>query len=86
MAGQIPQVVCGARESPAHTSTHRGKIKKIKKNLEDTFLRITYLPLMCCGLTDNFGYQQVFLSLVQGTSLIQRLINVAYTYDNLAHR
>lgn len=29
---------------------------------------------------------QVFLSLVQGTSLIQRLINVAYTYDNLAHR
>lgn len=41
---------------------------------------------MCCGLTDNFGYQQVFLSLVQGTSLIQRLINVAYTYDNLAHR
>ncbi|XP_028827085.1 ubiquitin carboxyl-terminal hydrolase 34 isoform X3 [Denticeps clupeoides] len=29
---------------------------------------------------------EVFLSLVQGTSLIQRLINVAYTYDNLAHR
>lgn len=29
---------------------------------------------------------QVFLSLVQGTNLIQRLINVAYTYDNLAHR
>lgn len=28
----------------------------------------------------------MFLSLVQGTSLIQRLINVAYTYDNLAHR
>nr|XP_023680681.1 ubiquitin carboxyl-terminal hydrolase 34 isoform X2 [Paramormyrops kingsleyae] len=29
---------------------------------------------------------EVFLGLVQGTSLIQRLINVAYTYDNLAHR
>ncbi|XP_032418043.1 ubiquitin carboxyl-terminal hydrolase 34 isoform X3 [Xiphophorus hellerii] len=29
---------------------------------------------------------EVFLSLVQGTNLIQRLINVAYTYDNLAHR
>ncbi|GAA6074013.1 ubiquitin carboxyl-terminal hydrolase 34 isoform X1 [Tachysurus ichikawai] len=29
---------------------------------------------------------EVFLSLVQGTSMIQRLINVAYTYDNLAHR
>lgn len=31
-------------------------------------------------------FSQVFLSLVQGTNLIQRLINVAYTYDNLAHR
>lgn len=29
---------------------------------------------------------QVFLGLVQETNLIQRLINVAYTYDNLAHR
>ncbi|XP_037108825.1 ubiquitin carboxyl-terminal hydrolase 34 isoform X3 [Syngnathus acus] len=29
---------------------------------------------------------EVFLSLVQGTNLIERLINVAYTYDNLAHR
>ncbi|XP_051939696.1 ubiquitin carboxyl-terminal hydrolase 34 isoform X4 [Hippocampus zosterae] len=29
---------------------------------------------------------EVFLSLVQGTSLIERLITVAYTYDNLAHR
>lgn len=29
---------------------------------------------------------QVFLGLVQDTNLIQRLINVAYTYDNLAHR
>uniref|UniRef100_A0A8C7W9I2 Ubiquitin carboxyl-terminal hydrolase 34 n=1 Tax=Oncorhynchus mykiss TaxID=8022 RepID=A0A8C7W9I2_ONCMY len=29
---------------------------------------------------------EVFLGLVQGTNLIQRLINVAYTYDNLAHR
>uniref|UniRef100_A0A3P9L1X7 Ubiquitin carboxyl-terminal hydrolase 34 n=1 Tax=Oryzias latipes TaxID=8090 RepID=A0A3P9L1X7_ORYLA len=28
---------------------------------------------------------EVFLSLVQGTNLIQRLINVAYTYDNLGH-
>ncbi len=36
----------------------------------------------CC---DCLLYQ-VFLSLVQGTNLIQRLINVAYTYDNLAHR
>lgn len=31
-------------------------------------------------------FSQVFLSLVQGTNLIQRLINMAYTYDNLAHR
>lgn len=39
------------------------------------------------ALTDSgsVGFQ-VFLSLVQGTNLIQRLINVAYTYDNLAHR
>ncbi|XP_061685121.1 ubiquitin carboxyl-terminal hydrolase 34 isoform X2 [Syngnathoides biaculeatus] len=29
---------------------------------------------------------EVFLSLVQGTNLIEHLINVAYTYDNLAHR
>ncbi|KAK1171274.1 hypothetical protein AOXY_G6034 [Acipenser oxyrinchus oxyrinchus] len=29
---------------------------------------------------------EVFLSLVQGTNLIHRLISVAYTYDNLAHR
>ncbi|XP_028316758.1 ubiquitin carboxyl-terminal hydrolase 34 isoform X2 [Gouania willdenowi] len=29
---------------------------------------------------------EVFLSLVQGPNLIQRLMNVAYTYDNLAHR
>ncbi|XP_011610930.2 ubiquitin carboxyl-terminal hydrolase 34 isoform X2 [Takifugu rubripes] len=29
---------------------------------------------------------EVFLGLVQETNLIQRLINVAYTYDNLAHR
>lgn len=36
MAGQIPQVVCGARESPAHTSTHRGKIK-LKKTLKIHF-------------------------------------------------
>lgn len=28
----------------------------------------------------------MFLGLVQDTNLIQRLINVAYTYDNLAHR
>lgn len=28
----------------------------------------------------------MFLGLVQETNLIQRLINVAYTYDNLAHR
>ncbi|XP_041108948.1 ubiquitin carboxyl-terminal hydrolase 34 isoform X3 [Polyodon spathula] len=29
---------------------------------------------------------EVFLSLVQGTNMIHRLISVAYTYDNLAHR
>uniref|UniRef100_W5NGU5 Ubiquitin carboxyl-terminal hydrolase 34 n=1 Tax=Lepisosteus oculatus TaxID=7918 RepID=W5NGU5_LEPOC len=29
---------------------------------------------------------EVFLGLVQGTNLIHRLINVAYTYDNLGHR
>lgn len=34
----------------------------------------------------NSCYLQVFLGLVQETNLIQRLINVAYTYDNLAHR
>ncbi|MGH0137239.1 UNVERIFIED_CONTAM: hypothetical protein FKN15_063069 [Acipenser sinensis] len=28
---------------------------------------------------------EVFLSLVQGTNMIHRLISVAYTYDNLAH-
>lgn len=36
-------------------------------------------------ISPSVGFQ-VFLSLVQGTNLIQRLINVAYTYDNLAHR
>ena len=40
---------------------------------------------MCDGVVVEPG-PQVFLSLVQGTNLIQRLINVAYTYDNLAHR
>lgn len=38
------------------------------------------------GVSSPVCRLQVFLSLVQGTNLIQRLINVAYTYDNLAHR
>lgn len=33
-----------------------------------------------------FLFLKVFLVLVQGTSLIQRLMSVAYTYDNLAPR
>lgn len=33
-----------------------------------------------------FYVLKVFLLLVQGTSLIQRLMSVAYTYDNLAPR
>lgn len=34
----------------------------------------------------NVFILKVFLVLVQGTSLIQRLMSVAYTYDNLAPR
>lgn len=33
-----------------------------------------------------FLFLKVFLVLVQGTNLIQRLMSVAYTYDNLAPR
>lgn len=45
----------------------------------------------CCYINWFFfffwlQFLKVFLVLVQGTSLIQRLMSVAYTYDNLAPR
>lgn len=56
----------------------------------ETASKFTFLSVcvyFCCHkFWDIVLLCQVFLSLVQGTNLIQRLINVAYTYDNLAHR
>lgn len=77
VARQVPQIHRGSRERAAHPSANGGE----RPDRCTEGQKISNYPEPSPG-----SCLQVFLSLVQGTNLIQRLINVAYTYDNLGHR
>lgn len=77
VAREVSQNRRGSWQEPAHTPSYRGLRPKQTSSFS------IYVRVLCSLFCD---FSQVFLSLVQGTNLIQRLINMAYTYDNLAHR